>query len=116
MPALALLWKYRLLVAIALAFGFGWYVKGVFVKAEHAAAMAEIQKMKDDLQHGADEAAADWEKKLRKLREETRARDRRLTNEINSNDVYSSCVVPAGGVRSLADAISGRDAAGKPNE
>lgn len=98
--------------ALLIAFGGGFELRLLIDHSNERAQLIEDAKTKAKAQKTADDAAADWEKKLGALKAANTKLTRRLQNETKAA-VYSTCVVPPSGVQLYNDAIG--HAAGEPD-
>ncbi len=89
---------------LLLIFGAGFELRVLIDHSNERAALIEATKAQAAAQAKADAAAADWEKQLQTLRTANKKLTRRLRNETQSA-IYSTCVVPSGGVQLYNDAI-----------
>lgn len=107
---LAFLIKYKAaLFCLAICvgcFGFGWYVKGVFIEASTAAAIKEAMDAKDAAIADRDKLSAKFEQEKTAHANDNASFNQQLEKELAKNHSYTACVVPPSGVRLLNRTIS----------
>lgn len=103
-------WLAPVVGAIAL-FGSGWHFGSQYVHDKWDASLVKQKELMDKAlesdRKAAQQRSEELEADLAKMRKSNSALTRRLNNEIPSNTVYSTCVVPPRGVSILNGFRSG---------